>query len=82
MVLTRKPEVEGVRHGSSDDLDRRHIDPRVGALTLERAAHAPRQADEVWMAVHMDDVVEIAGPATLGERSKFFAAQFRDGVQD
>ena len=43
---------------------------------------APGKADEVWVAVHVDDVVEIAWTATFGERSELLAEQFCDGVAE
>jgi len=56
----------GPERGRTDDLDSRHLDPGVGALSFEGAAHGPGNADEVRVAVHVDDVVEISWTATLG----------------
>src|SRR6266496_6024459 len=52
----------------------------MGAFAFEHPADSSRKTDEVWMAIHVDDIVEIAWAATLSQCSELLTEEFGDGV--
>ena len=57
-----------------------HGDTGMRALPLQDPTNRRCQADQVWMAVHVYDVVEVPRPASLGEGAQLLAEQLDQGV--
>ena len=57
-----------------------NVDARVSTLACQPAGHVRGAADQVRMAVHMHDVVQIAWATTLSERTQFLCEQLIDAV--
>jgi hypothetical protein len=54
----------------------------VRALLIERVQDDTSAVNEIWMAVNVHDVVEIARPAALCECAQLLAHEFGDRVRE
>ena len=68
--------------GRADRGKGRRVDACVGALRRQDLSYVVGAADQVWMAMGVDDVVEVAGPAPLSECSDLLSEKLWQRVAD
>jgi hypothetical protein len=52
----------------------------VGALLCERVLNSCGETEQVWVAVYVDDVVEVAWTTSLGQRACLLGRELCEGV--
>ena len=52
----------------------------MGAFAFEYPSDGSRETDEIRMAIHVDDIVEIARAAAFSQRSELLTEQLGDGI--
>ena len=57
-----------------------HVDLGVAALVDQHGVHRLVHADEIWVAVHMDHVVEVTRAAAFRQCSQLFSEQFGERI--
>jgi hypothetical protein len=78
-MFSHSPSISS-RNGDTDGLDGGNVDLSVAALAGEHCVHRLAHADEIWVAVHVDHVVEITRPAAFRQCSQLLPEQFGERI--